>query len=41
MLDLKKSTQSKLGVQVYLLFKLSQHERVKELMKSFIGYLNC
>ena len=37
----KKSTRSKLGVQVSLLFKITQHERDKELMKSFIGYLNC
>jgi hypothetical protein len=37
----KKSTSSKLGVQVSLLFKISQHERDKELMKSFIDYLNC
>lgn len=37
----KKSTASKLGVQVSLLFKISQHERDKELMKSFIDYLNC
>lgn len=37
----KNSTRSKLGVQVSLLFKLSQHERDKELMKSFMGYLNC
>ncbi len=37
----KKSTKSKLGVQVSLLFKVSQHERDKELMKSFIDYLNC
>jgi len=26
---------------VSLLFKLSQHEINKELMKSFIDYLNC
>ena len=31
----------KLGVQVSLLFKISQHERDKELMKSFIDYFNC
>ena len=37
----KQSTAFKLGVQVSLLFKISQHERDKELMKSFIDYLNC
>ena len=29
------------GVQVSLLFKITQHERDKELMKSFIDYFNC
>jgi hypothetical protein len=38
---IKNSTISKLGVQVSLLFKVSQHERDKELMKSFMEYLNC
>ena len=38
---LKKSTAYKLGVQVSLLFKVSQHERDKELMTSLIDYLNC
>ena len=37
----KKSARSKLGVQVSLLFKIAQHERDKELMKSFIGYFIC
>jgi len=46
----KKSIKSKLGVQVSLLFKISplaclmqalEHERDKELMKSFTDYLNC
>lgn len=35
---MKNSTKSKLGVQVSLLFKITQHERDKELMKSFIDY---
>jgi hypothetical protein len=38
---IKNSTSSKLGVQVFLLFKLSQHVRDKELMKSFMDYLDC
>ena len=38
---IKNSTKFKLGVQVSLLFKVSQHERDKELMKSLIDYLNC
>ena len=38
---IKNSTKSKLGVQVSLLFKITQHERDKELMKSFIDYFNC
>ena len=38
---IKNSTKSKLGVQVSLLFKLTQHVRDKELMKSFMDYLNC
>lgn len=38
---IKNSTKSKLGVQVSLLFKISQQERDKELMKSFIVYFNC
>ena len=37
----KKSTQSKLGVQVSLLFKIYKYERDKGIMKSFIDYLNC
>ena len=37
----KKSTKSKLGVQVSLLFKITQQERDKELMKSLIDYFNC
>jgi LAGLIDADG endonuclease len=37
----QKNKKSKLGVQVSLLFKISQHERDKELMKSFTDYLNC
>ena len=31
----------KLGVQVSLLFKITQHERDKELMTCFIDYFNC
>ena len=38
---IKNSTKSKLGVQVSLLFKMTQQERDKELMKSFIDYFNC
>jgi hypothetical protein len=38
---IKNSTKYKLGVQVSLLFKISQHERDKELMKNFIDYFNC
>ena len=38
---IKPSPKSKLGVQVSLLFKLSQQERDKEIMKSFIDYFNC
>jgi len=38
---MKISKKYKLGVQVSLLFKISQHERDKELMKSFINYFNC
>ena len=38
---LKNSTKSKLGVQVSLLFKITQQERYKELMKSLIDYFNC
>lgn len=38
---IKNSTTFKLGVQVSLLFKICQHERDKELMKSLIDYLNC
>ncbi len=37
----KTSTKSKLGVQVSLLFKITQQERDKKLMKSFIDYFNC
>lgn len=37
----KNKQKSKLGVQVSLLFKIFQHERDKELMKSFTDYLNC
>ena len=40
-MKIKNSTRYKLGVQVSLLFKISQHERDKELMKSFIDYFNC
>lgn len=36
----KISTNSKLGVQVSLFFKITQLERDKELMKSFIDYFN-
>ena len=38
---IKPSPKYKLGAQVSLLFKISQHERDKELMKSFIDYFNC
>ncbi len=38
---IKNSTKSKFGVQVSLLFKITQQERDKELMKSFIDYFNC
>jgi len=37
----KNSSRSKLGIQISLLFKISQHVRDKELMKSFIDYLDC
>ena len=37
----KNKQKYKLGVQVSLLFKIFQHERDKELMKSFTDYLNC
>ena len=40
-MKIKNSKRYKLGVQVSLLFKISQHERDKELMKSFIDYFNC
>ena len=35
------ASKSKLGFQISLLFKISQHVRDKELMKSFIDYLDC
>ena len=35
------SSRSKLGIQISLFFKISQHVRDKELMKSFIDYLDC
>jgi hypothetical protein len=38
---IKNSSRSKLGLQISLLFKISQHVRDKELMKSFIDYLDC
>lgn len=38
---MKNSSKSKLGIQISLLFKISQHVRDKELMKSFIDYLDC
>ena len=38
---IKNSKKSKLGVQVSLLFKITQQERDKELMESFIDYFNC
>jgi len=38
---MKNSTKYKSGVQVSLLFKITQHARDKELMKSFIDYFNC
>lgn len=38
---IKNSTKSKLGVQVSLLFKITQQERDKDLMESFIDYFNC
>lgn len=41
MSESKIQQKNKLGVQVSLLFKISQPERDKELMKSFIDYFNC
>ena len=38
---IKNSKKSKLGVQVSLLFKITQQERDKDLMESFIDYFNC
>jgi hypothetical protein len=38
---MKNSKKYKSGVQVSLLFKNTQHQRDKELMKYFIGYFNC
>jgi len=38
---IKNSTKSKLGVQVSLLFKITQQKRDNELMKNFIDYFNC
>jgi len=38
---IKNASRSKLGIQISLLFKISQHVRDKELMKSFIDYLDC
>ncbi len=38
---MKNSTKYKSGVQVSLLFKITQHARDKELMKNFIDYFNC
>ena len=35
------SSGSRLGFQVQLEFKLSQHSRDEQLMKSLIKYLNC
>ena len=37
----KISSRSKLGIQISLYFKISQYVRDKELMKSFIDYLDC
>ena len=38
---IKKSTASKLGFQVSLVFKIPQHARDIKLMESLIDYLNC
>jgi LAGLIDADG endonuclease len=35
------ASKSKLGIRISLLFKITQHVRDKELMKSFIDYLDC
>jgi group I intron endonuclease len=41
LVDISKSSSSNLGEKVQLKFKISQHNRDEQLLKSFVKYLGC
>lgn len=40
-IGIRESNVYSLGFQVYLVFKLTQHERDEKLVKNFIKYFEC
>ena len=41
LIKIEKSSTHKIGYQVTLNFKIGQHSRDAELMKSLVNYFNC